>query len=228
MRNRDLTDRRKEMMAAPTIQVMLVDDHAVVRMGFRLLLESAPDMKVVAEAVSGEDACRIYQEKRPDVVVMDISMPGIGGLEAVNRIVAKDPAARILVLSAHEDTMHPRRVLKAGALGYLSKRSAAEELIQAIRQVAQGKTFIEPGIAQQLAMQQLTGDKNPVDVLSAREFEVFMLLAQGKTVADIAAMLHLSPRTVGTHLYNIKQKLNASNSAEIALIAMRAGLIENS
>ena len=215
-------------MAAPSIQVMLVDDHAVVRMGFRLLLEGAPDMKVVAEAVSGEEACRIYQEKHPDVVVMDISMPGIGGLEAVNRIVAKDPAARILVLSAHEDTMHPRRVLKAGALGYLSKRSAAEELIQAIRQVAQGKTFIEPSIAQQLAMQQLTGDKNPVDVLSAREFEVFILLAQGKTVVDIATMLHLSPRTVGTHLYNIKQKLNASNSAEIALIAMRAGLIENS
>lgn len=215
-------------MTASTIQVMLVDDHAVVRMGFRLLLEGAPDMKVVAEAVSGEEACRIYQEKNPDVVVMDISMPGIGGLEAVNRIIAKDPAAHILVLSAHEDTMHPRRVLKAGALGYLSKRSAAEELIQAIRQVAQGKTFIEPAIAQQLAMQQLTGDRNPVDVLSAREFEVFMLLAQGKTVADIAAMLHLSPRTVGTHLYNIKHKLNASNSAEIALIAMRAGLIQNS
>jgi two-component system invasion response regulator UvrY len=213
---------------ASTIQVMLVDDHAVVRMGFRLLIEGTPDMKVVAEAVSGEEAIRIYQEKHPDVVVMDISMPGIGGLEAVNRIMAKDPAARILVLSAHEDTMHPKRVLKAGALGYLTKRSAAEELIQAIRQVAQGKTFIESGIAQQLAVQQLTGDKNPVDVLSAREFEVFMLLAQGKTVVDIATMLHLSPRTVGTHLYNIKQKLNASNSAEIALIAMRAGLIENS
>jgi two-component system invasion response regulator UvrY len=215
-------------MTPSTIQVMLVDDHAVVRMGFRLLIEGTPDMKVVAEAVSGEEAIRIYQEKHPDVVVMDISMPGIGGLEAVNRIMAKDPAARILVLSAHEDTMHPKRVLKAGALGYLTKRSAAEELIQAIRQVAQGKTFIESGIAQQLAVQQLTGDKNPVDVLSAREFEVFMLLAQGKTVVDIATMLHLSPRTVGTHLYNIKQKLNASNSAEIALIAMRAGLIENS
>ncbi len=215
-------------MTASTIQVMLVDDHAVVRMGFRLLIEGTPDMKVVAEAVSGEEASRIYQEQHPDVVVMDISMPGIGGLEAVNRIMAKDPAARILVLSAHEDTMHPKRVLKAGALGYLTKRSAAEELIQAIRQVAQGKTFIESGIAQQLAVQQLTGDKNPVDVLSAREFEVFMLLAQGKTVVDIAKVLHLSPRTVGTHLYNIKQKLNASNSAEIALIAMRAGLIENS
>jgi two-component system invasion response regulator UvrY len=215
-------------MTTSTIQVMLVDDHAVVRMGFRLLIEGTPDMKVVAEAVSGEEAIRIYQEKHPDVVVMDISMPGIGGLEAVNRIMAKDPAARILVLSAHEDTMHPKRVLKAGALGYLTKRSAAEELIQAIHQVAQGKTFIESGIAQQLAVQQLTGDKNPVDVLSAREFEVFMLLAQGKTVVDIAKVLHLSPRTVGTHLYNIKQKLNASNSAEIALIAMRAGLIENS
>jgi two-component system invasion response regulator UvrY len=214
-------------MGTTRLNVMLVDDHAVVRMGFRLLLEGAPDMKVVAEAENGEDACRLYQEKKPDVVVMDISMPGIGGLEAVNRIVAKDPQARILVLSAHEDTMHPKRVLKAGALGYLTKRSAAEELIQAIRHVAQGKTFLEPGIAQQLAVQQLSGDKTPVDVLSPREFEVFMLLAQGKTVADIAQVLHLSPRTVGTHLYNIKQKLNASNSAEIALIAMRAGLIES-
>jgi len=215
-------------MAAPAIQVMLVDDHAVVRMGFRMLLEGAPDLKVTAEAESGEEAYRIYQEKHPDVVVMDISMPGIGGLEAVNRIIAKDPAARILVLSAHEDTMHPKRVLKAGALGYLTKRSAAEELIQAIRQVAEGKTYIEPAIAQQLAVQQLTGEKTPVDVLSAREFEVFMLLAQGKTVTEIAKMLHLSPRTVGTHLYNVKQKLNASTSAELALIAMRAGLIQNS
>ncbi|HVS27749.1 MAG TPA: response regulator transcription factor [Burkholderiales bacterium] len=214
------------MMGTSQIQVMLVDDHAVVRMGFRLLLEGAPDMKVVAEAENGEDACRLYQDTKPDVVVMDISMPGIGGLEAVNRIIARNPQARILVLSAHEDIIHPKRVLKAGALGYLSKRSAAEALIQAIRQVAQGKTFLESRIAQQMAMQQLSGDKTPVDVLSAREFEVFMLLAQGKAVVEIAATLHLSPRTVGTHLYNIKQKLNASNSAEIALIAMRAGLIE--
>ena len=213
-------------MSTSRIQVMLVDDHAVVRMGFRLLLEGAPDLKVVAEAENGEDACRLYQDLKPDVVVMDISMPGIGGLEAVNRIIARNPQARILVLSAHEDIMHPKRVLKAGALGYLSKRSAAEALIQAIREVAQGKTFLEPRIAQQMAMQQLSGDKTPVDVLSAREFEVFMLLAQGKAVAEIADTLHLSPRTVGTHLYNIKQKLNASNSAEIALIAMRAGLIE--
>jgi len=139
------------------IGVMLVDDHAVVRMGFRLLLEGSADIKVVAEADSGEDACRKFPEVRPDVVVMDISMPGIGGLEAIDRILAREPAARILVLSAHEDAMHARRVLKAGAAGYLTKRSAAEALMQAIRQVHQGKTFLEPEIAQQMAVQQVTG-----------------------------------------------------------------------
>ncbi len=205
---------------------MLVDDHAVVRMGFRLLLQSTPDIEVVAEAESGEVACKLYAEKKPDVVVLDLSMPGIGGMEALNRIRAKNPDARILVLSAHDDAMHPKRVLEAGAAGYLSKRSAPEALIEALRQVTQGKVFLEPGIAQQLAVNQLTGQQNPVDVLSPREFEVFKLLAQGKSVAEIADLLFLSPRTVGTHLYNIKQKLNASNSAEIALIAMRAGVIQ--
>jgi len=121
-------------LAIGNINVMLVDDHAVVRMGFRLLLEGSPDIRVVAESESGEEACRKYPEVKPDVVVMDISMPGIGGLEAIDRILAREPAARILVLSAHEDAMHARRVLKAGAAGYLTKRSAAEALMQAIRQ----------------------------------------------------------------------------------------------
>lgn len=209
-----------------TIKVMLVDDHAVVRMGFRLLLQSTPDIEVVAEAESGEEACKLYSEKKPDVVVMDLSMPGIGGMEALNRIRAKFPNARILVLSAHDDVMHPKRVLEAGAAGYLSKRSAPETLIQALAQVMQGKIFLESGIAQKLAVNQLTGEQNPLAVLSPREFEVFKLLAQGESVAEIAALLFLSPRTVGTHLYNIKQKLNASNSAELALIAMRAGVIQ--
>ncbi|MBA2352498.1 MAG: response regulator [Burkholderiales bacterium] len=208
------------------IRVMLVDDHAVVRMGFRLLLGGASDVEVVAEAESGEAACSDYVKIKPDVMVMDLSMPGIGGLEAITRILARHREAKILVLSAHDDTMHPKRVLQAGALGYLSKRSAPEELIAAIRQVAQGKIFLEPKMANQLAVQQLTGEKNPVDVLSPREFEVFMLLAKGKPVNEIAELLFLSPRTVGTHLYNIKQKLGAGNSAEIALIAMRAGLLE--
>jgi two-component system invasion response regulator UvrY len=213
-------------MSAAPIRVMLVDDHAVVRMGFRLLLEGSPDMKVVAEAECGEDALRAYGEVRPDVLVLDISMPGIGGLETVTRLLAKDPEVRVLVLSAHEDTMHPRRALKAGALGYLSKRSAAEELIQAIRQVYQRKTFIEPALAQQMAVQQFSGDRNPVEVLSDKEFKVFLALARGESVLEIAEVLHLSPRTVGTHLYNIKQKLGASNQADLAIIAIRNRLIE--
>ncbi len=209
-----------------TIKVMLVDDHAVVRMGFKLLLESASDVKVVAEAESGEQAIRLYTEHQPDVVVMDITMPGMGGLEAIERILARDNAARVLVLSAHEDSVHPKRVLNAGALGYLTKRSAPEELIKAIRTVAGRKMYLEANIAQQMAIQQLSGEKNPVDVLSPREFEVFMALAQGKSTNEIAETLHLSPRTIGTHLYNVKQKLNAGNQAEIALIAMRSGLID--
>ena len=208
------------------INVMLVDDHAVVRMGFKMLLESDTDIKVVAEAESGETAVKMYMEHKPDVVVMDITMPGIGGLEATDRIIAKDGSARILVLSAHEDSVHPKRVLTAGAMGYLTKRSAAEELIKAIRTVAGRKMYLEASIAQQMAIQQLNGEKNPVDVLSDREFEVFMALAKGETTNQIAETLSLSPRTVGTHLYNIKQKLNAGNSAEIALIAMRSGLID--
>ena len=212
-------------MSAP-INVLLVDDHAVVRMGFKMLLESDADIKVVAEADSGENGVKMYMEHKPDVVVMDITMPGIGGLEATDRIIAKDSSARILVLSAHEDSVHPKRVLNAGAMGYLTKRSAAEELIKAIRTVASRKMYLEASIAQQMAIQQLNGEKNPVDVLSDREFEVFMALAKGQTTNQIAETLSLSPRTVGTHLYNIKQKLNAGNSAEIALIAMRSGLID--
>jgi len=208
------------------INVMLVDDHALVRMGFKMLLETDADIKVVCEAESGEQAIQRYMEFKPHLVVMDITMPGIGGLEAIERILAKDSAAKILVLSAHEDSVHPKRVLNAGAMGYLTKRSAAEEMIKAIRVVASGKKYLEAGVAQQMAIQQLSGDQNPVDVLSPREFEVFMALAKGKTTNEIAETLFLSPRTVGTHLYNIKQKLNANNSAEIALIAMRSGLLE--
>lgn len=209
-----------------TIRVMLVDDHAVVRMGFKLLLEADQAIQVVAEAESGEQAIKLYQEHKPNVVIMDITMPGMGGLEAIDRIRAKDEAARILVLSAHEDSVHPKRVLNAGAMGYLTKRSAAEELIKAIHTVAAGKMYLEANVAQQMAIQQISGQQNPVDVLSDREFEVFMALAKGKSTNEIADVLCLSPRTVGTHLYNIKQKLSANNSAELALIAMRSGLID--
>lgn len=208
------------------IKILLVDDHAVVRMGFKMLIEAEDDIIVIGEAESGEVAIKLFQELKPDIIVMDITMPGIGGLEAIDRIIAKDKNTKILVLSAHEDSVHPKRVLNAGAMGYLTKRSAAEELIKAIKSIHQGKRYLEPNIAQQMAITQLSGETNPVEILSDREFEVFIALAKGKSTNEIADTLCLSPRTVGTHLYNIKQKLNANNSAEIALIAIRCGLID--
>jgi two-component system invasion response regulator UvrY len=191
-----------------------------------MLIEAEADIKVIGEAESGEVAVKLFQELKPDIIIMDITMPGIGGLEAIDRIMAKDKNTKILVLSAHEDSVHPKRVLNAGAMGYLTKRSAAEELIKAIKSIHQGKRYLEPNIAQQMAITQLSGETNPVEILSDREFEVFMALAKGKSTNEIADTLCLSPRTVGTHLYNIKQKLNANNSAEIALIAIRCGLID--
>jgi two-component system invasion response regulator UvrY len=205
---------------------MLVDDHAVVRMGFRLLLDTTRDLRVVAECGSGEEALKCFAEAKPDVVVLDLSMAGMGGLETLSRLLAKWPTVRILVLSAHEDTAHPRRALAAGALGYLTKRSAAEALIEAIRQVAAGKLVLEPALAQEIVVEQVGSAGNPLETLSAREFEVFVMLARGKSVTEIAEVLFLSPRTVGTHLYNIKQKLGAGNSAELTLIAIRNGLID--
>ena len=208
------------------INILLVDDHSVVRMGFKMLIENESDMAVICEAESGELGITAYKEKKPNVVIMDITMPGMGGLDAIERIIAFDKKAKILVLSAHEDSVHPKRALSAGALGYLTKRSAAEELIKAIRSVNSGTKYLESVIAQQMAITQISGENNPVEILSDREFEVFMDLAKGKSTNEIADTMCLSPRTVGTHLYNIKQKLNANNSAEIALIAIRCGLLE--
>lgn len=213
-------------MSESPIKVMLVDDHAVVRMGFRLLLEGSKDIAVIGEADNGESAVRQFQELEPDLLIMDISMPGIGGLEAIDRVLAKRAGQKILVLSAHEDVMHAKRVLKAGASGYVTKRSAADVLIEAVRSVHNGNVYLEPNIAQQLAVEQVSGSKDPIDALTEKEFKVFLSLAKGQSVQDIADIMSLSPRTVGTHLYKIKQKLNASNSAELAIIAMRTGLID--
>ena len=207
------------------IRVMLVDDHALVRMGFRMLLADA-EIEVVAEADSGEQVCADYARIKPDVVVMDLSMPGMGGLEAVRRLIAQDPKARILALSAHEDTAHPRRVLKAGALGYLAKRSAPDALIVAVNAVARGERYVDAQTAQALAVAQIDGETSPADALSEREFSVFIQLARGQSVAQIAESLKLSPSTVGTHLYHVKQKLNANNQSELTLVALRWGLIE--
>jgi two-component system, NarL family, invasion response regulator UvrY len=208
------------------VKVMLVDDHAVVRMGFKLLLQACDDIDVVAEADSGEAACQMVDAVAPDVVVMDIAMAGMGGIEAIKRLLAKNPRLRILALSAHEDTSHPKRALQAGALGYLSKRSAPEVLIDAIRAIAKGQRYLDAQIAQRIAVQDISGDKGPMEKLSAREFEVFVQLARGQSVAQISEALKLSSSTVGTHLYNVKQKLGLANQAEMTLLAVRHGLID--
>ena len=208
------------------IRVLLVDDHAVVRMGFRLLLQSTAEMSVVAEADSGEAACQLYLELKPDVVVMDLAMPGMGGLEALRRIRARDARAQVLTLSAHDDPMHARRALQEGALGFLSKRSAPEALLEAVSAVAAGRRYLDSALAQKLALAEFDGGaKSPVERLSEREFEVFVRLAGGATVQRIASDLNLSASTIGTHLYNIKQKLGVVNQSELTLIAIRHGLI---
>jgi two-component system, NarL family, invasion response regulator UvrY len=209
------------------IRVLLVDDHAVVRTGFRLLLQAHAETTVVGEADSGESACQRYLELTPDVVVMDLAMPGMGGLEALRRIRAHHPQARVLALSAHDDPLHARRALREGARGFLSKRSAPEALLEAITTVAAGRRYMDVNLAQRLALDDVQGaGKSAVERLSEREFDVFVRLAGGASVQRIAEDLRLSASTVGTHLYNIKQKLDVSNQAELTLIAIRHGLID--
>ncbi|MFZ2855760.1 MAG: response regulator transcription factor [Rhodocyclaceae bacterium] len=206
-------------------RIVLADDHAIVRMGFRLLLEGA-GATVLGEAESGEVALRLYAELAPDLLVMDVSMPGIGGLAALERLRAHHPNARVLMLSAHQDSVIPLRALKAGALGYLSKRCSPDEFLRGVGQVANNLRYIDPELAQGIALAQLTGAADPAATLTDKEFAVFLKLAHGSSVSDIAGDFHLSASTVGTHLYHIKQKLNVSNAAELSIIAMRAGLIE--
>ncbi|MBN8441622.1 MAG: response regulator [Thauera sp.] len=207
------------------LRILLADDHAAVRMGFRLLLEGA-GATVVAEVDTGEAAVTAHAAHRPDVLVMDVSMPGIGGLGALERLLAHTPDARVLLLSAHDDAQIPARALRSGATGYLSKRAQPQELIRAVAQVARGQRYVDPELAPQLALAQLGGSVDPATALTDKEFAIFLQLAQGRSVSDIAISHNLSPSTVGTHLYHIKQKLNASNAAELALIAVRSGLIE--
>ncbi|QDF98400.1 DNA-binding response regulator [Azoarcus sp. DD4] len=213
------------MTTLADLRILLADDHAVVRMGFRLLIEGAGAF-VVGEADSGEAALAAYTEHLPDALVMDVSMPGIGGLGALERLRARHPHARVLMLSAHDDTQIPARALQAGATGYLSKRAHPDELLRAIGEVAHGRRYLDPEIAPRLALARLGGSEHPADALTGKEFNVFLQLARGRSVAEVAETLNLSTSTVGTHLYHIKQKLNAGNAAELALIAVRAGLVE--
>jgi two-component system, NarL family, invasion response regulator UvrY len=206
-------------------RILIADDHAMVRLGFRLLLEGA-GATVVGEAESGEGMLRLYAELIPDVVVMDVSMPGIGGLAALERLMVGEQKARVLMLSAHHDDVVPVRALRLGARGYLCKRASPDEFLRAVTQVARNQRYLDPELAQAVALAQLSGAATPLETLTEKEFAVFMQLAQGRSVNDVAADFFLSPSTVGTHLYHIKQKLNLQNAAEMALLAMRSGLIE--
>ncbi len=206
-------------------RILLADDHAVVRLGFRLLLEGV-GAEVVAEAERGEGAIRLYAEHEPDVLVMDVSMPGIGGLAALERLLGVAPKARVLMLSAHEDAIVPVRAMRIGARGYLCKRASPDEFLRAVGEVARERRYLEPALAQVVALAQLSGTASPVESLTAKELAVFMKLALGRSVGEVAEDFCLSASTVGTHLYHIKQKLQVNNAAELTLVALRNGLIE--
>jgi two-component system, NarL family, invasion response regulator UvrY len=211
-------------MSAKT-RVILVDDHNVVRSGLRRLLEMGGDIDVVAEASSGEQANSVYSAFKADVLVMDLSMPGIGGLEALRRILLAYPTAKIVIFTMHESIAFATRALAAGAYGYVAKSSLADDLLLAVREVAVGKTYISASIAQKLALQSINGEQDPILNLSTREFDVFKLLAEGKTIDEIAINLNISQKTVANYQTILKQKLGISNAVELVRLAIHYGVI---
>ena len=207
--------------------ILLVDDHAVVRAGVRRLLEQEPLFEVIGEAESGEKAYQIFGELKPDVMVMDLSMPGMGGLEAIRRILMRYEKAKILVLSMHEDLSFANQALKLGAKGYLTKNALADDLVKSIETVTQGDVFLSDEIAKKMAMQSISGNQDPVHELSAREFEIFRLLAEGLDIEAIASTLNISSKTVSNYQTMIKQKLNINTPIELIRYAIKVGVITN-
>jgi DNA-binding NarL/FixJ family response regulator len=207
--------------------IVLVDDHAVVRAGVRRLLEQEPLFEVIGEAESGEKAYQIIGELKPDVMVMDLSMPGMGGLEAIRRILMRYEKAKILVLSMHEDLSFANQALKLGAKGYLIKNALADDLVKSIETVSQGEVFLSAEIAKKMAMQSISGDKDPIHELSAREFEIFRLLAEGLDIDAIASTLNISSKTVSNYQTMIKQKLDINSPVELIRYAIKTGVIKN-
>ncbi len=218
---------KESQQASSKLRVILVDDHAVVREGYRRLLERTPDIQVIAEAASGEEAYRLICEQLPDVAVLDISLPGLGGIEVTRRVIARLPQQKILIFSMHEDTVFSSRALQAGARGYVTKSAAPEVLIEAVRLVAAGKLYISQEMAQELAIQMIPGREKPIDALSAREFEVFRLLVAGHTLQEISEIMHLSYKTVANYQSSIRQKLDVSNTAQVVRIALNHGMISS-
>ena len=208
------------------IRVLLVDDHALVRTGFRLILSGQLDMVVVGEAESGEQALQCVRDQAPDVILMDMHLPGISGLEASTRILRLHPECRIIALTALDAMPTPRKFLEAGAAGFLTKACAAEELLRAIRRVASGGRYLTPEVAQSIALESVGVHASQcLDSLTKREMEVLISTARGENMSMMAKRMHLSIKTIATHKYNTCNKLGLTNDVELAHFAMRHGLI---
>ena len=209
------------------IRVLVVDDHRLVRAGIRRILDEAPHVEVVGEADSGETAVQQVREHRPQVVLMDVNMPGMGGLEATRKLLRIDPELKIVALTVHGSEPYPSRLLEAGAVGYVTKGCDEREILDAIRRVAAGERYLGADIARQMALSGLEhGAGNPFDRLSQREVQVMMLVTAGRKLQDISDTLCLSPKTVSTYRYRLYEKLGVSNDVELTRLAIRHGLIE--
>jgi two-component system invasion response regulator UvrY len=207
------------------IRVLLVDDHDLIRYGLRRLLEDK-GIEVVDDASSGEQAMEKVRKHKPDVVLMDINMPGIGGYEATNRLSITHPECKIIVLTAQTEGPMPKRLLEAGAAGYLTKGCPVDTMLDAIKKVHAGHRYIEPAIAQKLALSMLPGENNPVDLLSQRELQVLMMISRGIRTNKISELLNLSPKTVSTYRKRLHEKLDVSNDVEMMHLAIKYGLLE--
>lgn len=209
------------------IKVLLIDDHELVRMGIKRLLQDVQGFKVVGVGASGEEAVQMAKELVPDVVIMDVNMPGIGGLEATRKMIRHNPDIKILALTIYEDEPYPSRLLQAGASGYITKGCDPDEMIRAVRTIHSGQRYISPGIAQQIAIKRVTkGEDSPLDLLSERELQIMLMITQGQKVQDISKKLCLSPKTVNSYRYRIFEKLGINSDVELTLMAMRLGMLE--
>lgn len=209
------------------VSVLLVDDHAVVRTGYKTYLSLSEKIGDIYEADCGESACQLYNQHPTDIVVMDLSMPGIGGLESIRRLINRDSQCKILVFSIHNELIYATRAIKSGAKGYITKSSVPETLVTAVCAIARGGTYIETNLAQQLAVSMITeqDEEYKIKSLSPREFDVFCLIANGRSPREVAEKLHLSYKTVCNHSTAIKDKLSVKTIAEFTLLATRQGLI---
>ena len=212
------------MSKSKSIRVLLVDDHQIVRVGFRRLIETTSDIRVLAEAQSGEESYQLVDDLRPDVIIMDINMPGIGGLEAIGRLRKRNVKEKIIALTVHETEPFPSRVLAAGAQGYLSKRCAPQELIQAIRKVHRGETFVTNQVMREINKTP-GNDEAAINKLTPREFQVFSLLAEGRTAVEIGHDMNLSHKTIHSHRSNIMKKLKLETSFSIVQFAILQGIV---